>query len=210
VSALDTILGTQPAVWDTAPLASICVVAVGRCRPRRTPSVQGGVPVISPAQIAGGHLHLDGAHRLGPDEAERYRWDAVRPGDLIMTRKGERRRHAMATPEHSRAVVDGSCFTLRVPPDGRLQPEYLDHYLNHPGVQEWLDSRTHRGLVPNLPVDRLRELPVLLPPPVEQSDIVQLYRTMEEQIQTYEQILATTRELRRRLIETLLAVGAGE
>jgi hypothetical protein len=211
VTSLDTILGAPHAGWDTVALASICDVAVGRCRPTRTPSVEGGVPVISPTQIAGGRIHLDGAHCLHPDEAELRGGDAVRPGDLIMTRKGARRRHALVAPEHAEAeaLVDGSCFTVRVRVGGQERAEFLNHYLTHSGVQEWLGSRTHMGLVPNLPVDRLRELPVLLPPPAEQSEIVQLYQAMDEQIQTYEQILATTRELRRRLIEPLLAGGEG-
>jgi hypothetical protein len=211
VTSLDTILGTPPSGWATVALASICDVSVGRCRRTRTPSAEGGVPVISPAQIAGGRIHLDGAHRLHPDEAERYRGDAVGCGDLIMTRKGAQRRHALVVQENAEAeaLVDGSCFAVRVRVGGQEMAEFLNHYLTHPGVQEWLGSRTHMGLVPNLPVDRLRELPVLLPPPAEQSEIVQLYRNMDEQIQTYEQLLATTRELRRRLIEPLLAVGNG-
>jgi hypothetical protein len=211
VTSLDTILGTPPAGWDTVALASICDVAVGRCRPARTPSVEGGVPVISPTQIAGGRIHLDGAHRLHPEEAERYRGEAVHSGDLIMTRKGAQRRHALVLQEQAEAdaLVDGSCFTVRVLVGGQETAEFLNHYLAHPGVQEWLGCRTHMGLVPNLPVARLRELPVLLPPAAEQSEIVQLYRNMDEQIQTYEQLLATTRELRRRLIEPLLDLGDG-
>ncbi|HEY6798605.1 MAG TPA: restriction endonuclease subunit S [Kineosporiaceae bacterium] len=211
MTAFETIFDTRSAGWDTAPLGSICDVTVGRCRPGPTPSVEDGVPVISSAQIVDGRLHLDGARRLHPGEAERHRGAGVRPGDLIMTRKASRRRHALVTSEQAqtRALVNESCFTVRVRDDGRVISEYLDHYFTHPGVQDWLDGRTHNGLVPNLTVDQLRELDVLLPPRDQQSQIVQLYRTIDEQIHTYEQIIATTRELRRGLIEPLLAGRSG-
>lgn len=207
MTTADTIIENHPAHWELAHLDAVCRVTGGPSRLRKeVPRDEAGeVPVISPDQLIGGRLVLDGALRITEEEAQRFSAHRIRPDDLIMTRKGERRRHALAGAEHGGALVDGSCIRIR--PGDQVMGEYLYRYLAHPAVQEWLDIRVRRGLVANTLRHRLGALPVLVPPLGEQREMTALFRMLDEKISIHEQIASTTRALRNQLIQPLLAVG---
>jgi type I restriction enzyme M protein len=204
---LDTITGSHPAGWQTAPLGSVCNILTGSARLSTHPAQPDGVPVLSAAQLVSGKIRLNHAKRIHPQDADRFLNHEVRPTDILISRKGQQRHHALAEPEHAGALVDSGCIRLR-PHDGLLGG-YLHHYLTHPGVREWLDSRTKHGVIANLQAARLRQLPVLLPPLAEQWRILNAFALVDDAITTHDQIRTVTQNLRAHLIQPLLAGAPG-
>lgn len=208
MTTLDSITGRHPSDWHVAPLGTVCEITVGPSGLKKTPSVDDGVPVISPDDLIGGRIVLDRAVRIDERLAVRYPDYRVRAMDLVLARKRNRHPHGLASFEHEGAIVDGSCMLLRSN-DGLLG-EYLYLYFTHPAVREWLASRSHRGLITNMRQGTLSELPVLIPPLTQQQEIANLFRALDEKINVHEQIAATSRTLRNLLIEPLLAVGLND
>jgi restriction endonuclease S subunit len=205
VTALDTLTGSHPASWEVVPLESVCAVTVGPSRLQKTSRREGGVRVLSSTQIIGGRIVLAGANRIDDETAGKFETHRTLALDVVMTRRGQHRRHALVGVEHAGAVMDGSCLRLRV--GDQVLAEYLHHYLAHPNVQEWLESRNHQGTRATMNAEQLRQLPILVPPLPEQQEIVNLFIVVDEKIRTHEQIIATTRALRAHLIKPLLATG---
>jgi hypothetical protein len=205
MTALDSITGSHPSDWRVVPLGTVCEITVGPSGLKKMPSVDDGVPVISPDNLVGGRIVLGRAVRIDAGQADRYPDYRVRPMDLVLARKRNRHPHSLAGSESEGAVVDGSCILLRTKND--LLGEYLHHYLIHPAVQAWLASRSHRGLITNMRQGTLRELPALIPPVAQQREIASLFRALDEKIRVHEQVAEVSRALRGRLIEPLLAVG---
>jgi type I restriction enzyme S subunit len=168
-----------------------------------------GIPVVTARQLLGGKIILTNAARIDPRTADRLSPEGrLLPSDVVLARRSDPLRHGLAGPEHAGAVLDSSCIRVRPRTDlfgDQVTGEYLNHYLTHPGVQQWLDSHLKRGIIPNHQVIRLRDLPVLVPPPAEQHRIVDLLACLNDKIQAHEQLRTVTRLLKARLIEPLLS-----
>lgn len=98
--------------------------------------------------------------------------------------------------------MGSSCIRLR--PEADLTPAYLDCYLRHPSVRDWLTQQSRTGIVPTT-TGRIAALPVVLPPPYVQHAIINVVQTLNNKIEVHEEITRTTQTLRDLLIPQLLS-----
>jgi restriction endonuclease S subunit len=99
--------------------------------------------------------------------------------------------------------MGSSCIRLR--PKADLAPAYLDCYLTHPSVQDWLAQQFRSGIVSTTTTGRIAALSVVLPPPDVQHEIVDVVQTLNDKIEVHDEIVRTTQTLRDLLVPQLLS-----
>jgi len=86
-----------------------------------------------------------------------------------------------------------------------LLPHYLDCYLRHPSVHEFLTRQIQQGLVPSHTSEIFRRLPLALPPLEIQNSVVEVAAAIHDKIQAHKQVIQAARQLRDALIPQLVS-----
>ncbi len=158
--------------------------------------------MVTPKSIQDDRIVADGCVTIRPEAADRIKRYALREGDIVCTRVGSGRRHALAGPEHTGWLLGGACLFLR--PHAAVLPRYLNHYLRQPMVQDWLAQRVTGAVVPTVTAGTLGDLPLALPPWETQHAIADLLDALDERISAHHAIIRSTEELGRVLAPALL------
>jgi hypothetical protein len=207
---VNTLLGPVPDTWTATTIGDTCLVQAGPSgttyrRADRTPT---GTPVITPMDIRDNRIILDNCHTVGPETVCRLSRYTLQPGDIICTRIGETRRHALADEDHTgwidhtRWLLSAACIFIR--PQQAVLPKYLDHYLRHPLIQTWITQRTTGAAVPTITADTLRTLPLVLPPRESQHAIADTLEALDKKITAHRKIAQIATEMRDTLTPALL------
>lgn len=128
------------------------------------------VPYLRNVNVQWGRIDTDDLLYVDihPDDRERFE---VRQGDLLVCEGGEVGRCAVwQHPDKQYIAFQKALHRIR--PCGGMSPFYLRYYLEHLSLQGHLASRATGSTIKHLPQERLRELPILLPPLEEQQRIV--------------------------------------
>jgi type I restriction enzyme, S subunit len=202
---MDSLIGEVPVDWRQLRLDECCDVQSGPGGSVITSSdrVIGGVPVVSARDISDGCINPTPAVSVRPKTAQRHRRYQLAVGDILVVRVGSRFRHARADPTMKGWLMGSSCIRLR--PRVDLAPAYLDCYLTHPSVRDWLAQQSRSGIVPTATTGRIAALPVVLPPLDVQHAIVDVVQTLDDKIEVHEEIVRTTQTLRDLLVPQLLS-----
>ncbi len=116
MSELKSITGEHPSSWEVFALRDLGEIKNGPTQLKKSLAVRRqGVPVISPAEIADGHVLIDRAGRIAFDEAQKFDRHRLQAGDVIMVRTGGRRGHALVTAQQAEEgpLLDSSCIRIR-------------------------------------------------------------------------------------------------
>ncbi|MFI6174569.1 restriction endonuclease subunit S [Nonomuraea sp. NPDC051191] len=196
VSAL---IGELPAGWTETNLAEICELTAGAALQE---SPDGRTTVIKPKNLVGGRITGTFDH-VSDEESGRLARYQLKPGDIACVRTGAIGRHASATSEH-----EGSVFgtgIIRIRPSGDVDARYLDSYLSHPAVLDWLERNAVRSPIPNVSTGVLGTLPVALAPFEVQRSIGRTLHVLNEKVAAHERIARTTAALRDATIPLLFS-----
>jgi restriction endonuclease S subunit len=202
---MDSLIGEVPDDWHQLRLDECCEVQAGPGGSAITSAhrVIGGVPVVSARDISAGRISPTPAVSVHPKTARRHHRYQLAAGDILVVRVGSRFRHARADPTKKEWLMGSSCIRLR--PGADLASAYLDCYLTHPSVQDWLVQQSRSGIVPTATTGRIAALPVVLPPLDVQYAIVDVVRTLDDKIEVHEEIVRTTQTLRDLVVPQLLS-----
>jgi restriction endonuclease S subunit len=204
---MDSLIGDVPDDWHQRRLDECCDVQPGPGGSAITSAdrVIDGVPVVSARDIHDGRISPTPAVSVHPETARRYHRYQLTVGDILVVRVGSRFRHARADPTKEGWLMGSSCIRLRPRPETGLTSAYLDCYLTHPSVRDWLAQQSRSGIIPTAATGRIAALPVVLPPLDVQYAIVDVVRTLDDKIEVHEKIRRTTQTLRDLLIPQLLS-----
>jgi type I restriction enzyme, S subunit len=201
---MDSLIGDVPDDWRQLRLDQCCDVQSGPGGSAITSAdrVIGGVPVVSAQDIHDGRINPTPAVSVHPETAQRHPRYQLAVGDILVVRVGSLR-HARADPAKKGWLMGSSCIRLR--PRGDLAPAYLDCYLTHPSVRDWLAQQFRSGIVSTATTGRIAALSVALPPPYVQHEIVNVIQTLNDKIEMHEEIVRTTQTLRDLLVPQLFS-----
>ena len=198
-------LGRIPNAWSASSVEAEFDIASGLTlgphrRPRRHPW-----PYLRVANVFRGVLNLADIAEMevSPAEVATYQ---ILPGDLLVieghANPDEIGRCAMATSAVSRFVFQNHLFRLR---SRRVAPAFGLRWMNSPWAQRyWRNECATSSGLNTINKTKLKRLVVLVPPPVEQEQIVRNIEAFEGRILAEERTLAKLRLLKQGLMDDLL------
>jgi hypothetical protein len=115
------------------------------------------------------------------DAPSRATW-VVKPGDIITSTVRPIRRLSAMISEDQDGCVCSSGFAVLTPKSGLdgIEPEVLLTYLRLPVICEILDLHTTASMYPAIPIQRLMQIPILVPDKAARSRIVAKVRASIE------------------------------
>ncbi|NUO99262.1 MAG: restriction endonuclease subunit S [Nonomuraea sp.] len=192
-------IGELPPGWTETSLAEICDLTAGATVQE---SPDGHTKVVKPRNLVGGRI-AGTFDRTSDEEAARLARYRLKPGDIACVRTGALGRHAPATSEHEGWLFGTGIIGIR-PGDG-VDARYLDCYLSHPAVLDWLERNAVRSPIPSVSTSVLGTLPVALAPAEVQRSIGHTLHALNEKVAAHERIAQATAALRDATIPLLFS-----
>jgi type I restriction enzyme S subunit len=197
-----------PRGWTVARLAD--AVPVLRTGPfgsalHKADYVRGGVPLINPANITNSDLSPDAAKTVGPDTLERLAPWLMRPGDVVVGRRGEMGRAAVVPSRLPAWLCGTGCAFLR--PGESVDSAFLAFWFGSPAVRARLEAAAVGATMSNLSARILGDLAIALPPIAEQKRIVEKVEALLARVNAARERLTRVRDILKRFRQSVLAAA---
>lgn len=171
----------------------------------RADYVSGGVPLINPANIVAGQLKPDPEITVGPDVLKRLDSYVMRPGDVVVGRRGEMGRAALVSSELDQWFCGTGCAFLR--PGEALDASFLALWFGSPDVRQRLETDSVGATMNNLSTRILGNLDIGVPPLAEQRRIVEKVEALLAHVNAARDRLARVRLILKRFRHAVLALA---
>ncbi len=125
--------------------------------------IEGGVPIINPMHIGPRELQPSPNFTVGPNKHAELIAYHLRPGDLVMARRGEMGRCAIVREEHRGFVCGTGSMIIRPDPTVAL-PTYLHGVLTSSAMRRHLERMSLGATMANLNRTQVAMLDVNVPP----------------------------------------------
>ena len=132
--------------------------------------IDDGVPVINPVNLVDGRIECDARVTVSVDTAHRLSVYRVQAGDVLVARRGDIGRCAVATRDNEGWLCGTGCFFVR--PSNSLDSRFLALLLGSPEYRKDLEASSSGATMLNLSNTALGALTIRLPPLDEQKRIV--------------------------------------
>jgi type I restriction enzyme S subunit len=122
----------------------------------------GGVPYIRTGDIVDGEIKSDQLRRTDPAIAAKFSRSRVEGNEIVMSIRATVGTTAFVPPE-----LDGANLTqgtARISPGKQTDQHYLLAYLRSDAAQRWLQRQVKGATFREITLNRLREMPILVPP----------------------------------------------
>ena len=161
-----------------------------------------GIPVVMPRDLVDGGISEAVIARVSPGIAERLRRHRLQPGDIILARRGEIGRCALAKPENVGWLCGTGCLRIRLAND--ISSEFVFRLISLEENIKWLQQNAVGQTMLNLGATVLGKLPLSLPPVPEQRRIVEILDEAAAAVRTMDALIAAKLKLKRAWAERLL------
>lgn len=178
-------------------LNAVCELIVD-CPHSTEPDEGRGYPIIRTPNIGQGYLDFDGVQRVGQEAYDRRNARAIpRPGDLILAREAPAGNVGII-PEGMDVCLGQRTVLIR-PSRDKVNPFYLNYYLNAPKQRHRLLSNANGATVSHVNMPIIRNLPVDLPPLPAQQRIAGVLSTYDKLIENNRRQITLLEEAAQRL-----------
>ncbi|WP_416977256.1 restriction endonuclease subunit S [Streptomyces sp. T028] len=180
-----------PAGWAWAALGDVADTALGKMLDKKQSTGLHPTPYLRNVNVQWGQIDTDDLLTMDiePDDLSRF---MVSKDDLVVCEGGEVGRCAIW---HKDEPIAFQKALHRVRPSRALDNRYLRYYLEYAASAGKLAKLSTGSTIKHLPQQRLREVPVPLPPLAEQHRIVE---ALEEQLPRLDAAEATVKRVRHR------------
>ena len=140
--------------------------------------VSNGVPVINPSHISESGCVPDVTVTVDQDKATQLAFWAMRPGDIVTARRGELGRAAIIRDQQTGWICGTG--SIRITPDSsKIASDYVHATLQADYARRWLELRSVGSTMPNLSEKLIGELPMAVPPTVQEQQSLLGYAAEE-------------------------------
>lgn len=185
-------IGMIPSDWVVGRLRDFCSsISTGPFGTalKSTDYVENGIPVINPSHMDNGRVFPDQLVTVSEETADRLSFWKLREGDLIAARRGELGRAVVVTSREAGWICGTG--SLRITPlQSAVSSAYLYTALQSNYARAWLDRESVGSTMPNLSESLIGRLPIILPPTVNQQNI--LLRSLNQVEQRIADIIIRT------------------
>jgi type I restriction enzyme S subunit len=179
-------------------LNDICELIVD-CEHKTAPTQETGYPSIRTPNIGKGFFILDGVRCVSEETYRLWSRRAIpQPGDLIMDREAPVGNVAII-PDGLRPCLGQRTLLIR-PDRTKVEPFFLNYFLNGPYIQGIIHAKTNGATVPHLNMKDVRRLPLPeLPPLPTQRRIAGILSAYDELIENSQRRIKILESMARSL-----------
>jgi type I restriction enzyme S subunit len=191
-----------PAGWRQLTLGEIAASKIVYGIVQAGPHVPEGVPYLKSSDV-GGKIDVSNLQRTAPEIHARYRRSAVRPGDIVISLRGNTGETSivpLVLPEAN--LTQG---TARIAVAAEFDSDFIYHQIASSDVQRRIHSATKGSTFVEITLDELRKVEVLCPASrCEQRRVSEILSTWDRAIETVEALFDNARVQKRALMQALL------
>src|SRR3989475_2916482 len=191
--------------WERRELSQVAHIRYGLGQPpQESPS---GLPIIRATNVKRGEISHQGLVFVDPADIPTSRDPFLKTGDMLVVRSGAYTVDvALVTEEWEGAVAR---YDLVVTPSNKVDASFLSYALLSGPVQAYFKSSRGRSAQPHLNANELGRTIVPIPPISEQREIARVLSVVRKAEQVTRGVIGATNELRKSLIESVLAGDRG-
>lgn len=198
----------RPAGWETARLADVAEVRLGRQRSPKRATGNRMRPYLRAANVTWRGLDLTDVKEMDFNAPESDSYE-LQPGDLLLSEAsgspGE-----VGKPAQYAGEIDGCCFQntlLRVRLPGGLRPEFYEHFFREQALNGRFAEGSRGVGIHHLGAAALSAWHVPIPPEAEQTRIVTAIEEAFSKLDAGETGLRSVRRRLKRMREAVLAAA---
>lgn len=182
------------------PLKDLCELIVD-CPHSTAPDEGEGYPLIRTPNIGLGYLDLTNVHRVSKDVYDKRNARAVpQAKDLILAREAPAGNVGII-PEGEHVCLGQRTVLIR-PDQSKIDPWFLNYYLNSPDQRHHLLSSANGATVSHVNMHIIRSLPVTCPDRREQQRIAGILKAYDKLIENSRKQIALLEEAAQRLYKS--------
>jgi type I restriction enzyme S subunit len=199
-------LGEIPEHWEVITIGAISeLLQTGPfgSQLHQSDYVTGGIPVINPSHLSDGRISHSSGVTIKPEKAAALFRHRLRPNDILIARRGDLGRCAVATALEEGWICGTGSLLLRCKLN-IIKPNFLQIVFSSRGMCQMLELSSIGATMANLNEGSVARQRIPLPPLAEQEGIVASIRIRSEienaAITRLEHEITLLREYRTRLI----------
>ncbi|WP_314413173.1 restriction endonuclease subunit S [Streptomyces kroppenstedtii] len=184
-----------PAGWVWSQIGEVAETSLGKMLDKAKSTGQYATPYLRNVNVQWGRIDLDDILTMDilPAERDFYR---LRDGDLLVCEGGEIGRCAIWRGGSQYMAYQKALHRIR--PSDAVTVGYLRYYLEHLALNGTLAKFSTGSTIKHLPQQRIREIPLAIPPVAEQHRIVD---TLEDHLSRLDSGTAGLSRTSRRLVQ---------
>ena len=193
--------------WAPCTLADVVTLKTGPfgSAVHQSDYVNGGTPLINPTHIKSGRLVPDFSVTVTPEKLTELNEYKLVEGDVVMGRRGEMGRCAVA-PKTAEGWLCGTGSVIARPTNA-ITPHFLQRFLSSPETVRALNGDSVGSTMVNLNQKILLSLSIDLPPLAEQKRIADKLDTVLTRVDAVNTRLARVGPLLKRFRQSVLAAA---
>ena len=205
-SHLQSIFTQRGSGWAQERLGNLCSIGDGNYSskyPKASEFLPDGVPFLTATNLKSGTIVPDGLRFISPEQHAQLAKGHVRTGDLVVVVRGSNTGNSSFVPQQfSGANLNSQLAFLR--PKEKITNQFLFYSFNSPPIQEKIGKEISGAAQPQLPNNKLLDIPIWYPALEEQKAIVKRLDNLSEETQhlatLYERKLAALEALKKSLL----------
>lgn len=206
-----TDLGEIPNDWGVYPLKEI-VLQIGDGNysskyPKNDDFIDFGIPFLRANNLKNGKLSMKDMRYISVEQHNTLKKGHIKVGDIIITVRGQIGNVAITTKEFNDVNMNAQLAFLRF--NDQISSKFILYFFQTTVMQNLLFSITTGTALQQLPINRLKNISIIIPPLDEQQKIAEILSTVDEQIEQIDQLIEKTKELKKGLMQQLLTKGIG-
>lgn len=195
-----------PEGWRQVPLSSIAKSKIVYGIVQAGPHDPQGVPYLKSSDV-GGQIWPAGLQRTSRAIHSRYNRSTVRPGDIVISLRGNTGLTSIVPPDLPEANLTQG--TARISVGSGFDRDFVYQQVASSAVQRLIHAATKGSTFVEITLDDLRKVEVLCPPTKqEQRRIAEVLATWDRAIETVAALLANARAQKKALRQSLLTAKA--
>ena len=191
-----------PIGWKKRTLESLSCKKISYGIVQTGEPVESGVRCLRVVDITKGRINFEDLITTSKEISQSYKRTLLEKGEIVLALRGEIGRSVL---------VDGDLVgcnltrgLARIAPNGEVASEFLLHMLHSPLVQQEFHLRTNGSALQEIPINGLRRVSILVPPPIEQTKIANILSTWDQAIDLSEGLIARKQNQQLALMQQLL------
>lgn len=191
-----------PNGWTSVPLSKVAKSSIVYGIVQAGPHVPDGVPYLKSSDV-GGQIEVDELQRTSPAIHAQYRRSAVRPGDIVISLRGNIGATSMVPEGLPEANLTQGTARISVGDD--YDRNFMYQLIAGSLVQRQINAVTKGSTFVEITLEDLRKVEVRCPPQKsEQRRIAEILSTWDRAIETAEALITNARTQKQALMQSLL------